>query len=388
MRQRIVVLGSTGSIGKQTLEVAASLGLTVRAITGNRNVDLLEQQARQFLPALVAVADEAAAAQLANRLKDMGIRVLGGPDGLVEAASMPQVDTVVTAVVGMVGLRPTLAAIEAGRRIALANKETLVCAGELVMKAAKQHGAEIIPVDSEHSAIFQSLLGQGKKSEVKRLLLTASGGPFFGATRETLQAVTKAQALQHPNWSMGAKITVDSATMMNKGLEFIEAMHLFQVPPEKISIVVHRESIVHSMVEYADGSVIAQLGVPDMRLPIQYALTYPDRFPSLVQQLNFADGLSMTFTKPDFDTFGCLRLACEAARQEGTACAILNAANEVAVACFLNETCSFLDVEKIVQKTMEEIPNRPADTLEAILKADDLARKTACRIAAEESCRT
>jgi 1-deoxy-D-xylulose-5-phosphate reductoisomerase len=377
------VLGSTGSIGKQTLEVASALGLTVRGITGNRNIDLLEQQARQFSPAVVAVAEEAAAQQLAYRLKDTKIQVLSGLDGLIEAASLPEVDTVVTAVVGMVGLRPTLAAIEAGRRIALANKETLVCAGDLVMKAAAQYGAEVIPVDSEHSAIFQSLLGQGEPKEVKRLLLTASGGPFFGRTRGELQTVTKAQALKHPNWSMGAKITVDSATLMNKGLEFIEAMHLFQVPPEKISIVVHRESVVHSMVEYIDGSVIAQLGAPDMRLPIQYALTYPARLPSPARQLSFSDGLSMTFSKPDLETFGCLKLACEQAKQKGTACAVLNAANEVAVDSFLNERCRFLDIEQIVRKTIEAIPNRPADTLDAILAADDLARQTARGIAAE-----
>lgn len=377
------MLGSTGSIGKQTLEVASALGLTVRGITGNRNIDLLEQQARQFSPAVVAVAEEAAAQQLAYRLKDTKIQVLSGLDGLIEAASLPEVDTVVTAVVGMVGLRPTLAAIEAGRRIALANKETLVCAGDLVMKAAAQYGAEVIPVDSEHSAIFQSLLGQGEPKEVKRLLLTASGGPFFGRTRGELQTVTKAQALKHPNWSMGAKITVDSATLMNKGLEFIEAMHLFQVPPEKISIVVHRESVVHSMVEYIDGSVIAQLGAPDMRLPIQYALTYPARLPSPARQLSFSDGLSMTFSKPDLETFGCLKLACEQAKQKGTACAVLNAANEVAVDSFLNERCRFLDIEQIVRKTIEAIPNRPADTLDAILAADDLARQTARGIAAE-----
>ena len=377
------MLGSTGSIGKQTLKVASALGLTVRGITGNRNIDLLEQQARQFSPAVVAVAEEAAAQQLAYRLKDTKIQVLSGMDGLIEAASLPEVDTVVTAVVGMVGLRPTLAAIEAGRRIALANKETLVCAGDLVMKAAAQYGAEVIPVDSEHSAIFQSLLGQGEPKEVKRLLLTASGGPFFGRTRAELQTVTKAQALKHPNWSMGAKITVDSATLMNKGLEFIEAMHLFQVPPEKISIVVHRESVVHSMVEYIDGSVIAQLGAPDMRLPIQYALTYPARLPSPARQLSFSDGLSMTFSQPDLETFGCLKLACEQAKQKGTACAVLNAANEVAVDSFLNERCRFLDIEQIVRKTIEAIPNRPADTLDAILAADDLARQTARGIAAE-----
>lgn len=383
LKRNIVVLGSTGSIGRQTLEVAEALGLSVRAITGNRNVEALEQQARRFSPALVAVADEGAAAELKRRLQDTNIHVASGISGLMEAASLDHVDTVVTAVVGMVGLRPTLAAIEAGRRIALANKETLVCAGDLVMAKAEQYGAEIIPVDSEHSAIFQSLLGQGERREVRRILLTASGGPFFGKKREELEQVTKAQALRHPNWSMGPKITVDSATLMNKGLELIEAMHLFQVSPEEITIVVHRESVVHSMVEYVDGSVIAQMGPPDMRLPIQYALTYPVRMPSLGKQLDFTEGLSMTFAKPDFETFGCLRLACEAAKTKGTACAVLNAANEVAVDLFLQEKCGFLDIERIVRKTVEAVPNCPADTLEAVLEADGAARKQAVLAAAQ-----
>lgn len=382
LKRNIVVLGSTGSIGRQTLAVAEALGLSVRAITGNRNVALLEQQARRFSPALVAAADEETAAELRCRLRDTNICVAGGMEGLLEAASLDRVDTVVTAVVGMVGLRPTLAAIEAGRRIALANKETLVCAGDVVMAKARQHGAEIIPVDSEHSAIFQSLLGQGKRREVKRILLTASGGPFFGKNRETLTHVTKAQALRHPNWSMGPKITVDSATLMNKGLELIEAMHLFQVSPEHVTIVIHRESLVHSMVEYVDGSVIAQLGPPDMRLPIQYALTYPARMPSLGHPLDFTEGCSMTFGKPDDQTFGCLRLACEAAKRKGTACAVLNAANEVAVDLFLQEKCGFLDIERIVEKTMEETPDAQADTLDAILEADGKARKQAALAAA------
>ena len=384
LKRNIVVLGSTGSIGRQTLEVAAFLGLNVRAITGNRNVEELERQARRFSPELIGVADEAAAADLKHRLQDTNIHVASGMQGLVEAASLPDVDTVVTAVVGMVGLRPTLAAIEAGRRIALANKETLVCAGDLVMAKARERGAEIIPVDSEHSAIFQSLQGQGKRREIRRLLLTASGGPFFGKSREELTQVTKDQALRHPNWNMGPKITVDSATLMNKGLELIEAMHLFGVSPEEISIVVHRESVIHSMVEYQDGSVIAQLGVPDMRLPIQYALTYPERVPSLTEQLQFADGLSMTFAKPDFKTFGCLQLACETAKIKGTACAVMNAANEVAVDLFLRGECGFLEIEKIVKETVKALPNQPADTLDAILKADHMARETAKEIASQK----
>ena len=383
--RRIVVLGATGSIGKQTLEVAKALGLSVRAITGNRNIDLLEQQARQVRPALVAAADEAAAARLQTRLSDLPIRVVGGMEGLLEAAALPDVDTVVAAIVGMAGLRPTLAAIKAGRRIALANKETLVCAGDLVMETARQTGAEILPVDSEHGAIFQCMLGQGEKKAVRRIWLTASGGPFFGKTRAELAHVTKAQALRHPNWSMGQKITVDSATMMNKGLELIEAMHLFGMPPEDVTIVVHRESLVHSMVEYVDGSVIAQLGPPDMRLPIQYALTYPERAPSLATPLSFLDGCSMTFAPPDPQAFGCLHLALEAAKGKGTACAVLNGANEVAVDWFLREKCGFLDIEEIVRRTMAAVPAGPADSLESVLAADAAARREARRIAAERS---
>ena len=274
----ISILGSTGSIGRQSLEVIAALGFSVGALTAHSSVDLLEQQARQFRPRLVALIDPIAAADLKVRLADTDIRVVSGMDGVVEAATLPEAGTVVTAVVGVAGLIPTLAAIDAGKRIALANKETLVCAGELVMQRAKEKGAEIIPVDSEHSALFQSLEGNSR-GEVKRLILTASGGPFFGKKREELQNVTRAQALKHPNWAMGAKITIDSATMMNKGLEFIEAMRLYDMPPEKISVVIHRESIIHSLVEYCDGAVLAQLGTPDMRLPIQYALTWPERVP-------------------------------------------------------------------------------------------------------------
>ncbi|MCI7660888.1 1-deoxy-D-xylulose-5-phosphate reductoisomerase, partial [Flintibacter sp.] len=273
----ISLLGSTGSIGRQSLEVIQACGMKVGALTANSNVARMEEQARQFQPELAVMMDEQAAADLKVRLADTPVRVAGGLEGLLEAAELPKADTVITAVVGMVGLRPTMAAIREGKRIALANKETLVCAGQLVTEEARDYGAKILPVDSEHSALFQSLQGCKDRGEVKRLILTCSGGPFFGKTRKELEWMTREDALQHPNWSMGAKITVDSATLMNKGLEFIEAMHLYQMPPEKISIVVHRESIIHSLVEYCDNAMIAQMGTPDMRLPIQYALTWPER---------------------------------------------------------------------------------------------------------------
>ena len=312
MIKSISILGSTGSIGRQTLDVAERLGLSVAALTGNRNTKLLEQQARRYRPRLVVCYDPAAAQQLRIALADTPVAVASGLSGLIEAAVLPESDTVVTAVTGMIGLRPTLAAIDEGKRIALANKETLVCAGRLVMERSRKRGAEILPVDSEHSAIFQCLEGNRDRT-VRRILLTASGGPFFGRTREQLAAVTREQALRHPNWSMGAKITVDSATLMNKGLELIEAMRLYELPSEQIEIVVHRESIIHSMVEYSDGAVLAQLGVPDMRLPIAYALTWPSRSEAIVEPLDFLSCPPLTFAQPDADTFGCLRLARQAA---------------------------------------------------------------------------
>ena len=385
MVKALSILGSTGSIGRQSLAAAAHLGIPVRAIAAQSNIALLEQQARQFRPAVAAVFDEDAADALRVALADTDVRVIPGMDGLMEAAALPEADCVVTAVSGSVGLRPTLTAIEEGKRIALANKETLVCAGELVMALAAERGAEIIPVDSEHSAIFQSLGGVLRHSALRRILLTASGGPFRGMTRAETYGKTPAEALRHPNWSMGQKITVDSATLMNKGLELIEAMHLFGMPPEDVTIVVHRESLVHSMVEYVDGSVIAQLGPPDMRLPIQYALTYPERAPSLATPLSFLDGCSMTFSPPDPHTFGCLYLALEAAKRNGTACAVLNGANEVAVDWFLREKCGFLDIEEIVRRTMAAVPTGPADSLESVLAADAAARREARRIAAELS---
>ena len=374
MRRRISLLGSTGSIGRQTLDVAAACGFSVAALTAHRSGALLEEQARRFQPELAVCVDPAAAADLKVRLADTQVRVASGPEGLLEAAALPSADTVVTAVVGVAGLEPTLAAIRAGKRIALANKETLVCAGELVMDQAEAHGAEIVPVDSEHSAIFQCLQGCRDRGEVRRLILTASGGPFFGWSREALAGVTPAQALKHPNWSMGAKITVDSATLMNKGLEYIEAMRLYRMPPEKISIVVHRESIVHSLVEYCDNAVLAQLGAPDMRLPIQYALTWPERTPGPAQPLDLLNCPSLTFQAPDYDAFPCLGLALEAARTGGTATAVLNGANEAAVALFLEEKLSFPGIAERVGLALERLPVVQKPSLEEILEADRAAR--------------
>ena len=378
MSKRISILGSTGSIGRQSLEVIAACGMEVAALTANSSVKLMEQQARQFKPELAVLMDEGAAADLKVRLADTGIKVLGGMDGLLEAAAINSADTVITAVVGMVGLRPTLAAIREGKRIALANKETLVCAGDLVMGEAKKHNVEILPVDSEHSALFQSLEGNRDRGEVKRLILTCSGGPFYGKKREELRGMTREDALKHPNWSMGAKITVDSATLMNKGLEFIEAMHLYDMPPEKISIVVHRESIIHSLVEYCDNAMIAQLGAPDMKLPIQYALTWPKRVPSsATTPYDIWNSGALTFGAPDPDTFRCLALALEAARTGGTAGAILNGANEAAVAQFLAGEIGFLDIAEKVAQAMEKVPVVFEPTLDEILSADAAAREAA-----------
>lgn len=376
MKHRVIsLLGSTGSIGKQSLDVIAACGMRVAALTANNNVELIEQQARQFKPELAVLMDEKAAADLKQRLADTDIRVAAGMDGLIEAATLDCVDTVITAVMGMVGLRPTLAAIEKGKRIALANKETLVCGGDVVMAAAKQYNAEIVPVDSEHSALFQCLQANRDRGEVKRLILTASGGPFFGYTKEQLEQVTLAQALKHPNWSMGSKITIDSATLMNKGLEFIEAMHLYAMPPEKISIVVHRESIIHSLVEYCDNAILAQIGSADMRLPIQYALTYPRRIPGPATALDMLTCPNLTFAPPDPETFECLGLALSAARTGGNAGAVLNGANEAAVALFLQEKIRFVDIAKLVAHAMEQVPVAPVRGLEDVLQADAAARE-------------
>ena len=377
MMKRISLLGSTGSIGRQTLEVAAACGITVGAVTARRSVALLEEQARASRPELAVCVDPAAAADLKVRTADTGVRVAAGPEGLLEAASLPSADCVVTAVVGIAGLEPTLAAIRAGKRVALANKETMVCAGELVTGEADRLGVDIVPVDSEHSAIFQCLQGCRDRGEIRRLILTASGGPFFGCAREQLAAVGPEQALKHPNWSMGAKVTIDSATLMNKGLELIEAMRLFRMPPEKISIAVHRESIVHSLVEYSDGAVLAQLGAPDMRLPIQYALTWPERRPGPAKPLDLLSCPPLTFAPPDLETFPCLRLALEAAGRGGTATAVLNGANEVAVEHFLKGEISFLDIPVLVERALERVPVVSDPGLEDILEADRAAREAA-----------
>lgn len=374
MKRNLSILGSTGSIGRQTLEVAEACGHHVVALTVNRSVELAEEQARQFCPNLLVAADEQAAADLKVRLADTNVKVLGGSEALLEAASLDGADTVVTAMVGIAGLRPTLAAIDAGKRIALANKETLVCAGELVMARAKDKGAEIVPVDSEHSAIFQCLQGCGDRREVKRLIITASGGPFYGKNCKELSLVRKEQALKHPNWSMGAKITIDSATLMNKGLEFIEAMRLYELPPEQIQIVVHRESIVHSLVEFVDGALLAQLGTADMRVPIQYALTWPERTEGPATALDLLSCPPLTFHKPDPDTFRCLGLALECAKKGGNSTVVLNGANEAAVALFLQDKIGFLDIAKLVESALDSVPFVSQPSLEGILEADLAAR--------------
>ncbi len=377
MTENISVLGSTGSIGTQTLEVCAKHGIKVSALTANRSTELLERQVREFKPALAVMGSEESARDLKVRIADTDTKVSWGNEGLCEAASIESADTVLTAVVGMVGLKPTLAAIEAGKNIALANKETLVAGGSLVMKAAKDKGISIYPVDSEHSAVFQCLQGCRDKKQLKRLILTASGGPFFGKTAEELCDVTVEQALHHPNWSMGAKITIDSATMMNKGLEVIEARWLFDVPVDNIDIVVHRESVIHSMIEYNDNSVIAQLGVPNMKIPIQYALTYPDRYPCDVGVLDLTKVGGLTFYEPDYDTFKCLRACRRAMAMGGTATAVANGANETAVKMFLDGTIRFNDIGDIVDGSLDFVEVKPVETLDDVLNADAAAREFA-----------
>lgn len=379
MTNCVSLLGSTGSIGRQSLEVIAALGLSVGALTANRSEELLEEQARRFRPKLAVLMDEKAAAGLRVRLADTDIRVASGMEGLLEAAVLEEADTVLTAVVGVVGLEPTLAAVRAGKRIALANKETLVCGGELVMLEAERFYADVVPVDSEHSAIFQCLQGCKDRGEVKRLILTASGGPFFGKSRGELEGVTAQQALKHPNWSMGAKVTIDSATLMNKGLELIEAMRLYRLPPEKISIAVHRQSIIHSLVEYSDNAVLAQLGAPDMRLPIQYAFTWPERRPGPAKPLDLFSCGALSFERPDLETFPCLRLALEAAKVGGTATAVLNGANEVAVERFLKGEIGFYGIPALVEKALERVEVVQAPLLEDILAADSAAREAVMR---------
>lgn len=370
----ISILGSTGSIGRQTLSVAEHLGVEVCALTANVNVDRMEQQARKFRPRLCVMGTEEAARELKGRLHDLDIKVMSGMEGLMEAATMDEAQTVITAVMGMIGLRPTLAAIQAKKRIGLANKETLVCAGELVMEEAQRHGAEIVPVDSEHSAIFQCLMGCRDRGEIKRLILTASGGPFYGKKFEELETITKEDAFRHPTWTMGPKITIDSATMMNKGLEVIEAMRLYHLPKEQVSVVVHPGSIVHSLVEFTDGAIMAQLGVPDMRIPIQLALTYPNRLPSPAEPLDLLKCGDLKFLPPDMENFPCLQYAMDSAERGGTACAVLNGANEAAVALFLKDKIGFNDIPRLVRHAMDSVPVVDAPGLEDILEADAKAR--------------
>ena len=374
MTKCVSVLGSTGSIGRQTLEVLEQLPVRVTALTAGSNVRLMAQQCRKFKPELAVMATPQAAAELKDALDGQKLRILSGMEGLLEAAQHEQADTVVTAVVGMLGLRPTLAAIRRKKRIALANKETLVCAGALVMQAAREYGAEIVPVDSEHSAIFQCLMGCGDRREIRRLILTCSGGPFFGKTPEELQKVTKADALRHPNWKMGNKITIDCATLMNKGLEIIEAMHLYAMPLSKVDVVIHRQSIVHSLVEFRDGAMMAQLGVPDMRVPIRLDLTYPERQENPAPGLDLTSCGPLTFERPDAAAFPCLALAREAAERGGNACAVMNGANEAAVALFLQDRIGFYDIPRLVRRAMDAVPFVSAPELEDVLKSDRAAR--------------
>ena len=373
--KKIALLGSTGSIGTQTLDVVRNQGdIQVTAVAAGSNIALLEKQIREFHPSIAAVWDEKKALELKAKVADLPLKVVSGMDGLLEVATEEEAQIVVTAVVGMIGIRPTIAAMEAGKDIALANKETLVTAGHIIMPLAKEKNVKILPVDSEHSAIFQSLQGAAG-NPVAKILLTASGGPFWGWKGEDLAGVTVEQALAHPNWNMGAKISVDSATMMNKGLEFIEAMRLYHMPPEKISIVIHRESIVHSLVEYCDHAVLAQLGVPDMRLPIQYALTWPGRVAAVAEPLDLLSCPPLTFHAPDYVAFPCLALALEAAHTGGSATAVLNGANEEAVGQFLAGQLSFSGIAEQVAYAMAAVPAVQSPSLGDILDADQAARE-------------
>lgn len=371
----VSILGSTGSIGRQSLDIIDNLGIPVAALTAGTNVERMAQQCEKYLPKLAVMATQEAAERLQAQIAHLGISVRYGKDGLMEAASIAEADCVITAVVGMVGLEPTLAAIRAGKRIGLANKETLVCAGQLVMAEAKKYGVQIIPVDSEHSAIYQCLMPDFPMRQIKRIILTCSGGPFYNMEKAALAKVTKADALKHPNWKMGDKITIDCATLMNKGLEVIEAMRLYDLPLEQVDVLIHRQSIVHSMVEFTDGAVMAQMGVPDMRLPIQLAMTYPERLPCPVDPLDLTACGGLTFAKPDLDAFPCLRLAMECAKKGGTACPAMNGANEEAVALFLADKISFYDIYDRVSKAVAAVPFIQEPTLEQILEADRLARQ-------------
>ncbi len=371
----VSILGSTGSIGRQSLDIIDNLQISVCALTAGTNVERMAQQCRKYSPQLAVMSTETAAEQLRREIADLSTEVAFGEEGLIRAATMEQADCVITAVVGMVGLKPTLAAIAAKKRIGLANKETLVCAGELVMKKARENNVEIVPVDSEHSAIFQCLMGNFDPDQIKRIILTCSGGPFFGKSKDALGAITKADALRHPNWKMGAKITIDCATLMNKGLEVIEAMRLYDLPLEKVDVVIHRQSIVHSLVEFVDGAVMAQLGVPDMRLPIQLAMTYPARTTCPVEPLDRLTCGELSFYKPDTDAFPCLALARDCAKKGGTACPVMNGANEEAVAMFLNDEIGFYDIYELVKMAVDTVPFIADLTLEQILEADRLARQ-------------
>ena len=375
----VSVLGSTGSIGRQSLDIISRMPIQVAALTAGTSVERMAEQCRQFRPVLAVMATEEAAKELKQKISDLPTRISWGEEGLIEAATMEKADCVITAVVGMLGLKPTLAAIRAGKRIGLANKETLVCAGELVMEEAEKYGTEIVPVDSEHSAIFQCLMGIGGRREVRRLILTCSGGPFYGMSREELKSVTKADALKHPNWKMGPKITIDCATLMNKGLEVIEAMRLYRMPLEQVDVLIHRQSIVHSMVETVDGAVMAQLGTPDMRLPIQLSLTYPERVDCPVEKLDLTSCGALTFAHPDLEAFPCLALARECAQKGGTACPVMNGANEAAVALYLADRIGFYDIYDLVRGVVDSVPFIQNPTLEEILEADRLAREYVAR---------
>lgn len=371
----VSILGSTGSIGRQTLDVVEKLGISVGALTAGSSVERMVEQCRKFRPRLAVMATQEAALALQDAVLDPSLEIAWGEEGLIRAATLEQADCVITAVVGMLGLKPTLAAIRAKKRIGLANKETLVCAGELVMAEAKAFGTQIIPVDSEHSAIFQCLMGCGDRKEIKKLILTCSGGPFFGMKKEELSRVTRADALKHPNWKMGPKITIDCATLMNKGLEVIEAMRLYDLPSEQVDVVVHRQSIVHSLVEFTDGAVMAQLGTPDMRLPIQLAMTYPARCASPAEPLDLTSCGALSFCKPDMEAFPCLALARECAKVGGTACSVMNGANEEAVAMFLRDEIGFYDIYARVAEAVQRVPLIRQPSLEQILEADALARQ-------------
>lgn len=373
--KNIVILGSTGSIGKQAVEVVLRENYRIKGLTAAKNSKLLESQARLFKPELVALRDEAAAADLKIRLKDTNVKVLSGEEGVLEVASL-KCDITLNSIVGIAGLLPTLKAIEAGNDIALANKETLVTGGVIVNKKAKEKGVKILPVDSEHSAIFQSLQGAPEKS-LKKILLTCSGGPFFDKTRAELDNVTAKDALKHPNWDMGAKITIDSATMMNKGFEVIEAKWLFGVRPDQIEVVVHPQSVIHSMVQYEDGAVKAQLGVPDMRLPIQYAFSYPQRIKASFDRLDFSQMKALTFEQPDTDRFRCLALAYEALNRGGNMACIVNAANEVVVSAFLHDRISFLQMSEVIEQTMGKVTFIQTPSYEDYVETDAEARRVA-----------